>query len=104
MLFYFIYFLTQLLMSKQDLVANAAQAAGVTKKAAGEVLESVLGQITKSLKKGESVTITGFGTFRVSNRAARTGVNPRNPSQKIRIPAMKLPAFKAGKSLKDAVR
>ncbi len=91
-------------MSKQDLVANAAQAAGVTKKAAGEVLESVLGQITKSLKKGESVTITGFGTFRVSNRAARTGVNPRNPSQKIRIPAMKLPAFKAGKSLKDAVR
>ncbi|MFA5821269.1 MAG: HU family DNA-binding protein [Candidatus Gracilibacteria bacterium] len=91
-------------MSKQDLVANAAQAAGVTKKAAGEVLESVLGQITKSLKKGENVTITGFGTFRVSNRAARTGVNPRNPSQKIRIPAMRLPAFKAGKSLKDAVR
>ena len=104
MLFYIYYFLTQLLMSKQDLVANAAQAAGVTKKAAGEVLESVLGQITKSLKKGENVTITGFGTFRVSNRAARTGVNPRNPSQKIRIPAMRLPAFKAGKSLKDAVR
>lgn len=91
-------------MTKQDLVANAAQAAGVTKKAAGEVLESVLGQITKTLKKGETITITGFGTFRVSHRAARTGVNPRNPGQKIKIPAMKLPAFKAGKSLKDAVR
>ena len=91
-------------MTKGDLVAGAAQAAGVTKKFAGEVLEAVLGMITKSLKKGESVTITGFGTFRVSARAARTGVNPRNPSEKIKIPAMKLPAFKAGKSLKDAVK
>ena len=91
-------------MTKQDLVNSASQAAGVTKKAAAEVLESVLMSITKSLKGGNSVTITGFGTFRVSKRAARTGVNPRNPSQKIKIPAMKLPAFKAGKSLKDAVR
>jgi DNA-binding protein HU-beta len=64
----------------------------------------MLGLITSELKKGGTVTITGFGTFRVSKRAARTGVNPRNPSQKIKIPAMKLPAFKAGKSLKDSVR
>ena len=91
-------------MTKQDLVTAAAQTTGVTKKAAGEVLDSVLAMITKSLKSGENVTITGFGTFRISNRAARTGVNPRNPSEKIQIPAMKLPAFKAGKSLKDAVR
>jgi DNA-binding protein HU-beta len=91
-------------MTKQDLVAGAAQEAGVTKKAAGQVLEAILGMVTKSLKKGENVTITGFGTFRISKRAARTGVNPRNPSQKIKIPAMKLPAFKAGKSLKDSVR
>ena len=91
-------------MTKQDLVSGAAQATGVTKKAAGEVLDAILEMITKSLKKGENVTITGFGTFRVSHRAARTGVNPRNPSQKIKIPAMKLPAFKAGKSLKDAVK
>ncbi len=91
-------------MTKQDLIAGSAEAAGVTKKAAGAVLDAVLGMFTKSLKKGESVTITGFGTFRVSKRAARTGVNPRNPGQKIKIPAMKLPAFKAGKSLKDAVR
>ncbi len=91
-------------MTKQDLVDAAAKATGVTKKAAGDVLEAVLASITKSLKKGENVTVTGFGTFRVSKRAARTGVNPRNPSQKIKIPAMKLPAFKSGKSLKDAVR
>ncbi len=91
-------------MTKQDLVAGAAQTTGVTKKAASEVLDAMLGMITKSLKKGENVTITGFGTFRVSKRAARTGVNPRNPNEKIKIPSMKLPAFKAGKSLKDAVR
>ncbi len=91
-------------MTKQDLVNTAATKAGVTKKAAAEVLDAVLAAITASLKKGENVTITGFGTFRVSARAARTGVNPRNPSEKIKIPAMKLPAFKAGKSLKDAVR
>jgi DNA-binding protein HU-beta len=91
-------------MTKQDLVNTAAGKAGVTKKAAGEVLDAVLQAITNSLKGGKNVTITGFGTFRISKRAARTGVNPRNPSQKIQIPAMKLPAFKAGKSLKDAVR
>ncbi|MBI5754980.1 HU family DNA-binding protein [Candidatus Peregrinibacteria bacterium] len=91
-------------MTKQDLINAAANSSGVTKKAAAEVLDSVLGAITGALKKGENVTVTGFGTFRVSKRAARTGVNPRNPNQKIKIPAMKLPAFKAGKSLKDAVR
>ena len=91
-------------MTKQDLVNSAAGSAGVTKKDAAAVLDAILESVTKSLKKGESVTITGFGTFRVSKRAARTGVNPRNPGEKIKIPAMKLPAFKAGKSLKDAVR
>ncbi len=91
-------------MTKQDLVAAVASSVGVSKKVAGEALEAVLSAITKSLKKGENVTVTGFGTFRVSHRAARTGVNPRNPSQKIQIPAMNVPAFKAGKSLKDAVR
>ena len=91
-------------MTKQDLVAAVAASVGVSKKVAGEALEAVLAAVTKSLKKGENVTVTGFGTFRVSHRAARTGVNPRNPSQKIKIPAMNVPAFKAGKSLKDAVR
>lgn len=91
-------------MTKQDLVNAIASSAGLTKKAAGDALEAVIGSITSELKAGNNVTITGFGTFRVSARAARTGVNPRNPSEKIQIPAMNLPAFKAGKSLKDAVR
>ena len=91
-------------MTKQDLVAAVAAAAGVSKRVAGDALEAVLDSVTKELKKGNNVTITGFGTFRVSHRAARTGVNPRNPTQKIQIPAMNVPAFKAGKSLMDAVR
>lgn len=91
-------------MTKGDLIKIAAQSAGITKKAAGEALEAVLEAVTKSLTKGHSVTFTGFGTFRVSKRASRMGVNPRNPRQRIKIPAMTLPAFKAGKTLKDAVR
>lgn len=91
-------------MSKQDLIAAIADASGITKRAASDALEALIGSITKELKKGNSVTVTGFGTFRVSKRAARTGVNPRNPTQKISIPAMKVPSFKAGKTLKDAVR
>lgn len=91
-------------MSKQDLIAAIADAAGITKRAASDALEAFIGTITKELKKGQNVTVTGFGTFRISKRQARTGVNPRNPSQKISIPAMKVPSFKAGKTLKDAVR
>lgn len=91
-------------MTKQDLVAAVAAGAGISKRVASDALEAILSAITKELKKGKNVTITGFGTFRISHRAARTGVNPRNPSQKIKIPAMNVPAFKAGKSLKDAVR
>jgi len=91
-------------MTKADIVAAMADKAGITKKAAQEALETLLDVITAELKKGESVTLTGFGTFKVSERAARTGVNPQKPSEKIQIPAMNLPSFKAGKGLKDAVR
>ncbi len=98
------YLLPHSFMSKQDLITNIANAAGITKRAAGSALEAMTGMITKELKRGNRVTITGFGTFRVSKRAARMGVNPRNPVQKISIPAMKVPSFKAGKTLKDAVR
>lgn len=91
-------------MTKADLVAHMASAAGITKAAAGAALDALLEGITKTLKKGGTVTLTGFGTFRTSKRAARTGVNPRNPSEKIKIPAMTVAAFKAGKGLKDAVR
>lgn len=91
-------------MTKIEMVDGVAKAAGITKKAAALAVTAVTDLITASLKKGTPVTVTGFGTFRVSKRAARTGVNPRNPSEKIKIPAMKLPAFKAGKALKEAVR
>jgi DNA-binding protein HU-beta len=91
-------------MSKQDIINAIADAAGITKRSAAASLDALVTLITKELQKGNSVTITGFGTFKVSNRAARTGVNPRNPSQRISIPAMRVPAFKAGKTLKDAVR
>ena len=91
-------------MTKQDLVAAIASSAGLTKKSAADALEALISAITDELKKGGKVTLTGFGTFQISHRAARTGVNPRNPSEKIQIPAMKLPVFKAGKSLKDSVR
>jgi DNA-binding protein HU-beta len=91
-------------MTKQDLVAAIASSAGLTKKSAADALEALISAITDELKKGGKVTLTGFGTFQISHRAARTGVNPRNPTEKIQIPAMKLPVFKAGKSLKDSVR
>jgi len=91
-------------MSKQDIINHLADSAGITKRAAADSLEALCTLVTKELKKGNHVTITGFGTFKVSKRAARMGVNPRNPSQRISIPAMKVPSFKAGKTLKDAVR
>ena len=91
-------------MTKADMVDAVAKSAGITKKAAAAALEAVTELITKDLKKGNNVVITGFGTFRISKRAARSGVNPRNPKEKIKIPAMKVPVFKAGKALKEAVR
>ena len=91
-------------MSKQDLINAIADSAGITKRAAGDALEAFIAYITKNLKGGTNVTVTGFGTFKVSKRAARQGVNPRNPTQRISIPAMKVPTCKAGKTLKDAVR
>lgn len=86
------------------MVNAIAAAAGITKKAATSALEAIIEVITSELKSGNNVTVTGFGTFKVSHRAARTGVNPRNPIEKIKIPAMNVPTFKAGKALKDAVR
>ncbi|OGJ63542.1 DNA-binding protein [Candidatus Peribacteria bacterium RIFCSPHIGHO2_02_FULL_53_20] len=91
-------------MSKQDIINMIADAAGITKRASASALEALTTLVTKELKKGNHVTLTGFGTFKISKRAARVGVNPRNPTQRISIPAMKVPSFKAGKTLKDAVR
>lgn len=91
-------------MTKQELIEEIAAKCGITKRAAAMAMDVLVDSIGKMLKKGSKVTITGFGTFSVSKRSARSGVNPRNPHQKIQIPAMKTPHFKAGKSLKEMVR
>ena len=91
-------------MNKSDLANAIAEAADVSKKVALDMLESFQSIVTKTLVEGGEVSLTGFGTFSVTQRKGRTGVNPQNPSQKIQIPAVKVPKFKAGKSLKDAVK
>ena len=79
-----------------------AEAADISKAAAGRAVDAVFEGITSSLKGGDSVTLVGFGTFSVSDRAARSGRNPRT-GETIQIKASKMPKFKAGKALKDAV-
>ena len=91
-------------MTKQDVVDKMAESAGISKKQAEDALNAFVETITKALQAGDKVAVTGFGTFSISDRKARTGVNPQNPSQKIQIPAVKVPKFKAGKTLKDAVK
>ncbi len=89
-------------MTKEELVAQAAQEAGVSKSVAGKVLNSVLDNIEGAMAKGDKVSLVGFGTFAVSKRAARTGRNPATGAP-INIPAANVPKFKPGKKLKDAV-
>ncbi len=79
-----------------------AAGADISKAAAGRALDATLDSITESLRKGDQVALVGFGTFSVKQRAARTGLNPQT-KEKIQIPAATVPAFKAGKALKDAV-
>ncbi len=89
-------------MNKAELVSAVSDAAEVTKADAGRAVDAVIDIITKSLKKGDTVTLVGFGTFSVRKRAARQGRNPQT-GETIKIKASKNPAFKAGKALKDAV-
>lgn len=89
-------------MNKADLVDVVAGAGDLSKAAAGRTLDAVLTAISGALSEGGSVTITGFGTFSVSSRAARVGRNPQT-GEEIQIAASKSPKFKAGKALKDAV-
>ena len=90
-------------MNKTDLIDAIASAAELNKKQAKAALEATLDAITGSLKKGEPVQLIGFGNFEVRERAARKGRNPQT-GKEIDIPASKVPAFKAGKALKDAVK
>ena len=89
-------------MNKSDLIDAIADAAGLSKADAGRALDATVDTITSALKGGDSVSLVGFGTFSVRDRAARTGRNPRT-GETIKIAASKNPAFKAGKALKDAV-
>ncbi|MBS0456612.1 MAG: HU family DNA-binding protein [Proteobacteria bacterium] len=89
-------------MNKADFIASVADIAELSKADAGRAVDAMVETITKSLKKGTSVTLVGFGTFSIRKRAARTGRNPRTGAT-IKIKASKNPAFKAGKALKDAV-
>ncbi|MBI2607930.1 MAG: HU family DNA-binding protein [Candidatus Doudnabacteria bacterium] len=91
-------------MHKQDVIDALANKLQVTKPEAEKVLDAFVDVVMESLRAGQEVSISGFGVFAVSERHARTGVNPRNPSEKIQIPATKVPKFRAGKGLKDAVR
>jgi DNA-binding protein HU-beta len=89
-------------MNKAELIDAIAESADLSKASASRALDSVIDNITNSLKKGDTVTLVGFGTFSVRNRAARTGRNPRT-GETINIKASKVPGFKAGKALKDAI-
>jgi len=91
-------------VTKQDFVDAVADAAGMSKREAGAAVDAVLDTITDALKSGDTITFTGFGKFSTSERAAREGVNPRNPSQKVHIPAATVPKFSAGSQLKAAVK
>ena len=90
-------------MTKADLVEVVAKKANLTAKAARESVAAVFGSITDSLKKGDKVVVTGFGTFMVRKRAARKGRNPQT-GKEIRIPAKRVAKFKPGKALKEAVK
>ncbi|EAR23350.1 HU family DNA-binding protein [Nitrococcus mobilis] len=89
-------------MNKSELIEVVAQSADLSKAAASRAVDAFVTSVTDALKEGDQVTLVGFGTFAVRERAARTGRNPRT-GESITIPASKTPGFKAGKALKDAV-
>jgi DNA-binding protein HU-beta len=89
-------------MNKTELIDHIAQQADISKAAAGRALDAVIVGVKNTLKKGDSVTLVGFGTFAVGKRTARTGRNPRTGAA-IKIKAAKVPKFRPGKALKDAL-
>lgn len=90
-------------MNKQELIEKVVKETGATKALAGKVLESAIENIGKTLKKGDSITFVGFGTFKTSVRKARTARNPRT-GEPIKIAKRRVPRFTAGKALKDLVK
>lgn len=90
-------------MTKAEFVQKVAKRTGLNQTEAGRVVQAVLDQISDTLSGGDDVQFAGFGKFSVAHRAARTGVNPRNPSSKIQIPARNVPKFSPGAVLKETV-
>ncbi len=91
-------------MNKAVLISVIAETTGVSKKMTEQVIDALLATITEQIKNGEEVTLTGFGRFSSRLRSARLGVDPLNPTQKIQMPAILVPKFKAGKALKDTLK
>jgi len=91
-------------MNKAELSLKLSERMDIPKKQAEDFIEHFEDLVTKVLTEGNEVTIAGFGTFSARTRSARMGVNPRNPSEKIRVPEVRVPKFKAGKALKDALK
>lgn len=91
-------------MNKAELAQVLAEKMNVSKREAEDMLNTFVETVMATLKKGEEVVLTGFGAFSVKQRAGRTGVNPQNPTEKIQIPPVKVPKFKAGKALKDTLK
>ena len=89
-------------MNKTELIAAVAEKTGLTKKDAERIVAATFETVTETIKAGEKVSVSGFGIFEVKTREARVGRNPRT-KEEIKIPATKLPAFKASKTLKDTV-
>jgi DNA-binding protein HU-beta len=91
-------------MNKADLINLIAEKVNVSKKEVEDIIDALTDTITTKIKAGEEVTLTGFGAFSARTRKGRIGVNPRNPAEKIDIPPVKVPKFKAGKNLKQALK
>jgi len=90
-------------MNKRELIEEVAGKTGLTKKDTGNVIDALTDTVKKVLSKGEKVTLVGFGTFQVIEKKARRGINPRT-RETIRIPAKKVPKFRAGKELREEVK
>ena len=91
-------------MNKTELIAAVAEKAELSKKDAEKALKAFTDVVAEELAKGEKIQVVGFGTFEVSERAAREGRNPQKPDEKIAIPATKVPVFKAGKVLREEIK
>jgi DNA-binding protein HU-beta len=91
-------------MKRAELAAEVSRRTGMTRADADHALQAVLDAITDELRRGGDITLTGFGKFTTQERAGRTGVSPRDPSQKVEIPPSRVPKFTAGSALKAAVK